>query len=347
MAKSIECTQCQAALNLPDEMIGKLVRCPKCGGTFTATGDTVPTPGKIAPGPPPALPRSFLDPWRPPRTAQDDEDDYRQLRTRDDDDDGYDRLPRRQGDYDPRERWDPSWRTVQAGLNTMFFSPIFAASLTIVCFLIGCSSSRRAEVAAQGGFCLGALAIGMLTIAFFVGCFKCLAAPRESKWVAGFLGGVGLNIVLGVTTLYFWDMGFGPRLWPLRGGFGLDGLFSQLLQLSAHLATLGAGICLTIFLQRIGDVFANRWLTQSCRVFMVFQIVAWMVSMGYSQIGRNGTLLELLEDGLNLHMNDGELIELLAGAAYVVVKAAYAIWFLVLFRSARNTIFRFFDSPRR
>jgi predicted Zn finger-like uncharacterized protein len=58
----IRCPQCERQLRVPDEMIGRLVRCPTCGMTFTlASGGAPPQPAAEPPavlpaGPPPEEP---------------------------------------------------------------------------------------------------------------------------------------------------------------------------------------------------------------------------------------------------------------------------------------------------
>lgn len=77
----VTCPSCNQALNLPDQMVGKHVRCPLCNNTFHATGQSGPEPaGEPAPARY-APPRDRDDPYeydRPPARppARRDYDDY-------------------------------------------------------------------------------------------------------------------------------------------------------------------------------------------------------------------------------------------------------------------------------
>jgi predicted Zn finger-like uncharacterized protein len=93
----VSCPECQRKLRVPDGLVGKLVKCPTCGQTFTAD------PVAQAPPPPPVE-------QKPTRTSKvgrdkkdDDEDDDRSRRRsrsrRDDDDDDDDRPRRRRSRF--------------------------------------------------------------------------------------------------------------------------------------------------------------------------------------------------------------------------------------------------------
>src|SRR5437764_749206 len=75
MAEIVNCPQCDRKLRVPDELLGKKVKCPTCGETFTAEV-AEPSP------PPPPEPRRPEGP--PPGVAgprdveADDEDDQRE-----------------------------------------------------------------------------------------------------------------------------------------------------------------------------------------------------------------------------------------------------------------------------
>src|SRR5438552_7695970 len=80
MAEIVNCPQCDRKLRVPDELLGKKVKCPTCGNTFNAEVE------ELSPSPPPAPrpePRRPLGP--PPGVArrrddeeEDDEDDQRE-----------------------------------------------------------------------------------------------------------------------------------------------------------------------------------------------------------------------------------------------------------------------------
>jgi predicted Zn finger-like uncharacterized protein len=99
-AELVSCPDCQRKLRVPDELVGKLVKCPTCGQTFTADPATQ--------APPPDPPSNRTD--KVTRTSkvardreEDDEDDDRPRRRsrsdRDDGDEDDDRPRRRRSRY--------------------------------------------------------------------------------------------------------------------------------------------------------------------------------------------------------------------------------------------------------
>jgi predicted Zn finger-like uncharacterized protein len=96
----VSCPECQRKLRVPSELIGKLVKCPTCGHTFTA--DPVAQAPTSAP--------EAVEEKKAPRTSKvgrddkDDEDDDRPSRrrsrsSREDDDEDDDDRPRRRSRY--------------------------------------------------------------------------------------------------------------------------------------------------------------------------------------------------------------------------------------------------------
>jgi len=90
----VSCPECKRKLRVPTDLVGKLVKCPTCGQTFTAD------PAAHAPPPPPAAADEKVA--RTSKVSRDDEEDedeersHRQRsRSRKDDDDDDDRPRRR------------------------------------------------------------------------------------------------------------------------------------------------------------------------------------------------------------------------------------------------------------
>jgi predicted Zn finger-like uncharacterized protein len=103
MAEIVNCPQCERKLRVPEELLGKKVKCPTCQSTFTASaagsepaGVAAPPPPREEPAPRPRSPEEdfqFEDrPSRRPPPRRDEEDDDRDdrpsRRRRDEDDDG-------------------------------------------------------------------------------------------------------------------------------------------------------------------------------------------------------------------------------------------------------------------
>lgn len=111
MPQITTCPECTKQLRVPDDLIGRKVRCPGCSAMFTAEAAAAPPPPPPARAPQPAADRreAFKDRGdEPPPRRRDDRDDYDDRRgRRDRDDDRYadDRRPRRRDDdYDDRRR---------------------------------------------------------------------------------------------------------------------------------------------------------------------------------------------------------------------------------------------------
>jgi predicted Zn finger-like uncharacterized protein len=67
MSISAACPTCSRKLRVPDELLGKLVKCPSCGSTFTAN--------EGAPPPPPEERPASRRPLAPPDDEDDGDDD--------------------------------------------------------------------------------------------------------------------------------------------------------------------------------------------------------------------------------------------------------------------------------
>lgn len=84
MPIQITCPSCSRQLRVPDDLVGKYVKCPSCDKTFTASAEAGGPTQEYAPEAPP--PRRALNdeghkqaeepPPRPPRPRRDDDDDF-------------------------------------------------------------------------------------------------------------------------------------------------------------------------------------------------------------------------------------------------------------------------------
>jgi predicted Zn finger-like uncharacterized protein len=99
-AELVSCPECKRKLRVPNELIGKLVKCPTCGQTFNADPATLAPP----PDPTPTTAEKVARTSKVTRDKdEDDEDDERSRRRRSrsgrDDDDDDDRPRRRRSRY--------------------------------------------------------------------------------------------------------------------------------------------------------------------------------------------------------------------------------------------------------
>jgi predicted Zn finger-like uncharacterized protein len=79
MPEIVNCPQCDRELRVPDELLGKKVKCPTCGEMFTAK---VVEPSPASPPPPRPEPRSPLGPPPGVTAPRDDQDDYEEPQRR-------------------------------------------------------------------------------------------------------------------------------------------------------------------------------------------------------------------------------------------------------------------------
>jgi predicted Zn finger-like uncharacterized protein len=99
MPEVVNCPQCERKLRVPEELLGKKVKCPTCGNTFTA--EAGPAGADAAPPPPPPPAAEERPSRRSPSDEVEQEDDRPSRRSRRDD--RYDDEPR------PRRRSSGSY----------------------------------------------------------------------------------------------------------------------------------------------------------------------------------------------------------------------------------------------
>lgn len=123
MPTTTSCPHCQKKLNVPDEYLGKQVRCPQCKNAFTAAA------GSSGPPAPPPLPSppteseefDYEEEEAPRRRRSPPPDDY-------EDEDDYEERPRKRKKRKSRRNEDLTWIDQQF-LNT----PLIVLILFSVC----------------------------------------------------------------------------------------------------------------------------------------------------------------------------------------------------------------------
>jgi hypothetical protein len=147
------CPDCARKLRVPDELLGKKVRCPGCKVVFTAVADS--DKPEEAPPPPrrPAPPRDERieqdpRPRRAPPPPPQDEDDSARIRQRDDEQDfqeDEDELPRGRrmreddeyGEEAPRSSGSRAgWRSVRIGVTFLLIG-VSLYAISVIVNLIG------------------------------------------------------------------------------------------------------------------------------------------------------------------------------------------------------------------
>jgi predicted Zn finger-like uncharacterized protein len=99
MSDVVNCPQCERKLRVPEELLGKKVKCPTCGNTFTAEAG----PAGAPPSPPPPPPAEEERPSRRPPSDEDVQEEDRPSRRGSRRDTRYDDEPR------PRRRSSGSY----------------------------------------------------------------------------------------------------------------------------------------------------------------------------------------------------------------------------------------------
>jgi predicted Zn finger-like uncharacterized protein len=108
MPEVVNCPQCERKLRVPEELLGKKVKCPTCGNTFTAEA------GPAGAAPPPLPPAEEERPSRRPPSDEDVQEDDRPSRRSPRRDDRYDDEPR------PRRRSSGSYAPHRGTLILVF-----------------------------------------------------------------------------------------------------------------------------------------------------------------------------------------------------------------------------------
>jgi hypothetical protein len=105
------CSSCRRQLQVPEELLGRLVKCPACGNTFSASASAAPGPAPATAAPPPSLPplEAPAPPSRPSadRAPAEDFEEVRPPRRRNEGDAYQEGPPRRRSADD---EWDDAER---------------------------------------------------------------------------------------------------------------------------------------------------------------------------------------------------------------------------------------------
>ncbi len=140
MPETIKCQHCAAPLRLPNEFIGKEVRCPSCQRTFTA---------ELPPPPPPPSSRPEPEPEpEPARRPEPRDSDRRPRRPRDDEDEDYPRTRRPSYDAPRYPLGDRSGVILALGIIGLVMS--FLTCCTPLFGIVGLGLSLPAAIMGNG-----------------------------------------------------------------------------------------------------------------------------------------------------------------------------------------------------
>jgi predicted Zn finger-like uncharacterized protein len=214
MPEIISCPNCSRKLRVPDDMLGRQVKCPGCSKIFVAaadTGEAVQAEPSRRPQPP-SRPRDEDEEDRPRRRSPRDEEEYeeddrpRRRRMEDEDEEDRPRLSQEESE---------GWGRVRGGLGmvaTSFFILIGTTIFTCVGAVIGLmmlgisvAKMSESEVATSLGgltFVVIIFLLGMVATSVFqlLGYGMCLSVPPRAGAKPFALASLGLGL-LGVALV--------------------------------------------------------------------------------------------------------------------------------------------------
>ncbi len=180
MAQLIPCPDCKKHLQVPDDLLGKLVQCPECKTTFTARlPEEVNPPTSTTASPPPT--KSSSAPWQNDESDDDRDDDSRaKKRRRDDDDDDDDGRDRERSRRSVRRSFTPhkGEMILIFGLLSLFL-PAFSVIFALMAWIMGSSDLREmregrmdpaGESMTQAGRIMGMISVGLHMLVILACC---------------------------------------------------------------------------------------------------------------------------------------------------------------------------------
>jgi predicted Zn finger-like uncharacterized protein len=229
MPEIVSCPDCDRKLRVPDNLLGKKVKCPGCGNTFTAeTNGAAPGRGSAA------IRREEDDeddlPRGKRRREEDDDDEAPRKRRRDDEDeDDEPRSKRRRRDDEDeddeprgkRRRRDEDEEPEPSGTMGKATKEAWKKTrLGILLYVVG-------VFLAIGGFIIGLLMQGLMLIGFVSSIPAAIATGSGAASGFGYgmiiVGGLTMLISFGADVLVTLGMGFQLAI-PSRRDDGLKGM---------------------------------------------------------------------------------------------------------------------------
>lgn len=341
MPQIITCPHCPRKLRVPDELLGKHVKCPGCGQTFQASSEEALLPAlpvlAFAPEEPSASPFRFQEPSQP-LAAPDD------------------RGERFAGSPD-------DWQKVRLGLTFVLAKHVVAICFVVLffCAIIGLASPGIAPGGRRGGPEAGdelqaVLFIGILVLVGFlvvgllqlIGQVLCLWAPVEQKarllaisslclvFVA-IAFGLASNVVTGLE-----GGAFGGNLFGRRLGGQTTSLAGSLLTLCTYFVSLvELGVWLA-FLRAVALNLRFDSLINSIRQLSILTGVAaalYFCLLASVFVAAIGTAAGGPGRGENLSVLVG-MAGLGCGCPFCILALVGYIWYLALLFQYRDALAR-------
>ena len=377
MPEIIDCPQCERKLRVPEEMLGRTVKCPSCSTVFTARApgvETVSPPAEeddvVEEGVEEASARRRPPAWRP---VDDQEDEYadrpRRRRPADDDeeeDEDADRPRRKRRSGGRRYTGGltgnaKGWQKVRLGI-TLILTAILVMLGTLILLPCGMLVGGAAafSLAAPGpggqpgnpGAALGVVGmIAILTVVLMlashiltlVGYGFCMGAPDESG--ARGLATATLSLSLasmvasGVSLVMVLAAGAGLAA-ANPFALGAAGTLSMLLSFGQMILSLAAMFTFLFFLRAVADALREGALAASIQSL----IMLFGISLGAFVVMRLVAMLFLAGGGVGRGAAPAFGLVMLsvtciAGIGLIVA----AIWYLVVLFQVRGALTNYLE----
>ncbi len=343
MPEVTSCPQCQRKLRVPDELLGKKVKCPGCGLTFTAAAD--------APAPPVSPSAMGTEPSRravpaPPlrRARRDEEEDVE-----DDppEEDFEERKPKVKGSR-------AAWTSVRLGI-TLVLVAILGMVITIAIQFIAqvalaSSMPRRFDpnnpTADVSNFFLLGICIQILSVICrstqVAGYWFFMRVPERSGAgsLAGICFGTGIaNIVLGmIMSVLMWTIiGSIPNMMP--NAANPFGQFTQsvamawvfiILAVIIFLLYLTEYFCSLFFHKMVADHLKSRAVSASIIYQVVVSVISMLMTIGLVIV--SFAIVGAAAQGSGAFRQNGDMLAALLTAcscANIILYIGLCIWYIV------------------
>jgi predicted Zn finger-like uncharacterized protein len=370
MPEIVKCPECKRTLRVPDDLLGKTVRCPSCQVTFTAQA------GASEP-PPPPMPKMEIDEGVEPAATskpgrRSDEDRLSSRRRAEDQEGDDDREPPRFGDDEygavedeinaPTEGGRAAgkrrdWLRLRQGIGLLLAAifTIFGVQLVNCCGTIavagiaGAARGQGGGAAAAGGgqILLGIVVlIGLLTglVLDVVGSIFCISAPEShgAKTLAKLslamkVGGI-LFLIIGVVMLIA-SIGMAVAA-SLKGFLEASGAGLVVIGIG-YLLLLAQPVVFLFCLRGVARVMRRDGLAQSILMLIIVHILSLVFIIGAVALLIAGFVGGVAQGGPKGDPDFLGGVGILGGIGYclgAVLGLTFLIWYIVTLFQLRGAI---------
>lgn len=380
MPEIVKCPECERTLRVPDDLLGKPVRCPSCKATFTAKAQKAAAPDPTIEDEPPRRPRSEeKEPRasdRPSRRERPEDEERARNRPRSRRADEYDDRPRRRREDDheydedeeevvkrrrePKSGNSQDWVQVRQGLGLILIGIyVFLGGALLNCCgsivfrgMAGESRDTAADAAGAAGSLLLAIIYLLCAVSGvvldLVGTIFCIAAPERqgaktlAKTSTGLKVAGTLVYLLGLVILLT-SIGFAVGLSP--SGFLKASGAGLAITVVGILLLLAGPLVFLFFLRALATIMRRDGLKQSLFLLIIVNFLWIALFLG-------GTLFVVLGvASAGPRRSSGSPSDgIFEGMGYlammgfclgVVLATAYLVWYLVTLRQVRTAIFEY------